>query len=167
MASELRVDKIIPTGGVPSDSVSGNTTFFGAGGVIQVVSSIETGAVSTTSTSFINSGQNCVITPKFSTSKILVLFNCANYNNGDDGHTYWTIYRDSTNLGHSTEGFTLASCGDNGRGRWNHCSMHILDNPATTSAVTYKIYFRKGTAGTSYMRLNDSHRSFMTVMEVS
>ena len=34
MSSELRVDKIIPTGGVPSDSVSGNTTFFGAGGVI-------------------------------------------------------------------------------------------------------------------------------------
>ena len=36
MSSELRVDKIIPVDGVPSDS-GANPLYLGAGGVVQVV----------------------------------------------------------------------------------------------------------------------------------
>ena len=64
MASELRVDKIIPTTGVPTN---------GTGGVIQTVySQFKSTTLSTTSTSFIDTGTSATITPKFATSKILI-----------------------------------------------------------------------------------------------
>ena len=77
MSSELRVDKIIPTGGIGSDS----STVKHAGGVIQIVEVNYCTEVSVTATSFqqIMSG---TITPKFSTSKIRAEFNmdCAKVN---------------------------------------------------------------------------------------
>ena len=64
MSSELRVDKIIPTGGVPTG---------GGGGIIQVVSAYKGDNFSTSSTTFVDiTGLSATITPKFSTSKILV-----------------------------------------------------------------------------------------------
>ena len=71
MSSELRVDKIIPTAGVPTG---------GAGGVIQVVGTMNTTQVSTTATALgspTDSGMSVVITPKFATSKILIMVNAS------------------------------------------------------------------------------------------
>ena len=71
MSSELRVDKIIPTAGVPTG---------GAGGVIQVVGTMNTTQVSSTTTALgnpTNSGMSVVITPKFATSKILIMVNAS------------------------------------------------------------------------------------------
>ena len=65
MTSELRVDKIIPTTGAPTN---------GGGGVIQVVSVTKTDTGSSTSTSTAEdvTGLTLSITPKFSTSKLLI-----------------------------------------------------------------------------------------------
>ena len=66
MASQLRVDKIVPVDGVPTG---------GGGGIIQVVSSTKTdissGTVTATS-DWTGHGLSVTITPKFSTSKILI-----------------------------------------------------------------------------------------------
>ena len=60
MASQLRVDKIVPVDGVPTN---------GGGGIIQVVSTTKTDTFSTTSTSFTDvTGFSVNITPKFSSS---------------------------------------------------------------------------------------------------
>ena len=64
MSSELRVDKIIPVDGVPAT---------GGGGIVQVVHGTKSGEVTTTSTSFVDTGVTATITPKFNTSKILVI----------------------------------------------------------------------------------------------
>ena len=64
MASELRVDKIIPYDGVPSG---------GGGGIIQVKMGTLTSVFTTTSSSMVDTGLSVSITPKFSTSKVLVL----------------------------------------------------------------------------------------------
>ena len=64
MSSELRVDKIIPTSGVPAT---------GGGGVVQVVHGTKSGEVTITTTSFQDTGVTATITPKFNTSKILVI----------------------------------------------------------------------------------------------
>ena len=70
MSSELRVDKIIPTGGAPSGS-----GILGGGGVIQVVSMDLVSTAATTSTSYVDvTNFNLTITPKFSTSKFLVTY---------------------------------------------------------------------------------------------
>ena len=70
MASELRVDKIIPTGGIGSDS----STVKYAGGVVQIVEVNYCTQVTVTATNFqqIMSG---TITPKFATSKIIISIN--------------------------------------------------------------------------------------------
>ena len=69
MSSELRVDKINPVDGVSTDS--GNNRY--GGGIIQVVQSYGNGAeTQTSSTSYVATGTAATITPKFSTSKIMV-----------------------------------------------------------------------------------------------
>ena len=66
MSSELRVDKIVPTTGVPTG---------GGGGIIQVVSSNKTDYQSTQSGSYVDiTGLSCTITPKYSTSKMFVQY---------------------------------------------------------------------------------------------
>ena len=67
MASELRVDKIIPTDGVPTG---------GGGGIIQVKQTLKTDSFHTTSQSYTDiTGMTISITPKFNTSKILLQCN--------------------------------------------------------------------------------------------
>ena len=51
MSSELRVDKIIPVDGVPSDSGT-NPLYLGAGGVVQVVYAQTRTQQSTSSSTF-------------------------------------------------------------------------------------------------------------------
>ena len=69
MSSQLRVDKILPVDGTPTG---------GGGGIIQVVSTAKTDIFSTTNgvtgSGFAPvTGLAATITPKFSTSKILVM----------------------------------------------------------------------------------------------
>ena len=65
MASQLRVDKIVPVDGAPSG---------GGGGIVQCVSTTKTDTFTTASTSFTDvTGLSATITPKFSTSKIFVM----------------------------------------------------------------------------------------------
>ena len=69
MSSQLRVDKILPVDGAPTN---------GGGGIIQVKSVVKTDLFNTNSSSFTDiTGLSVSITPKFSTSKILFQFHLA------------------------------------------------------------------------------------------
>ena len=125
MASELRVDKIIPTSGVPAT---------GGGGVVQVVHGTKSGEVTITTTSFQDTGVTATITPKFNTSKILVQTTQPFLYNSNTAQGFRTfLLRGSTII---TMHEDYASGGD----EWKFAShnMLYLDSPATTSAVTYK-----------------------------
>ena len=64
MASELRVDKIVPVDGVPTG---------GGGGIVQIKSTHITAAFTTQSETYTDiTGHSVTITPKFNTSKILI-----------------------------------------------------------------------------------------------
>lgn len=119
-----------------------------AGSVLQVVQgTLSSGYTGTSSTTFVTSGITASITPKFSTSKILVQFASSLYLSAGIGPSYTTIYRNSTNLSSSGVGgigaefYGLGNC-------WIPCSGVYLDSPATTSATTYAVYIRVS-AGTS------------------
>ena len=145
MTSELRVDKIVPTTGVASDS--GNIRY--GGGIIQVVQSYGNGAESqTSSTSYVATGTAATITPKFSTSKIMVEVmggTCAA--SGDGNGMNVSVYR-SINGGaftamHGVSGRPSTSlwrvyC-NSGRVQMG-CAVKVLDAPATTNPVEYKVY---------------------------
>ena len=162
MASELRVDKIIPTAGVPTG---------GAGGVIQVVGTMNTTQVSTTTTALgspTDSGMSVVITPKFATSKILIMINASM---GGDGsaHVNAMIKRNGTLINYSP-------CVDDGildysiNAVSSNSSWNFFDSPNSTSALTYGFFFsRYGGSGTAYFNNNSNHYSCstMTAMELS
>ena len=165
MSSELRVDKIVPTGGVPSG---------GGGGIIQITQGSTNNRVETSSQTFVESNLSGTITPKFNTSKIFVQVSADVNNNGAGNNIILTLYRSIggggfSNIGHSTYGFTQLR----GDGSRMHVPVYIgyLDSPSTTSAVTYKVYVRKTAAGSGNVEFpaqNGFQNSvYIHMMEVS
>ena len=74
--SQLKVNSIVPTGGLPSGA---------NGGIIQIVHAETTSQVSDTSGSFVDSGITATITPSSNSSKILVV-----------ASMQWFIFRNAT-----------------------------------------------------------------------
>lgn len=122
--------------------------FMSAGSVLQVVQNEQTIArFATTSTTFQDTGFFVNITPTSTSNKILVLANWFGLIQGAS-YIYATIFRDSTDLAadwNSTEGLGLSGYNSVG-GIWQPFIYSVLDAPATTSQVTYKLYGRSGSA---------------------
>tara|TARA_R100000353_G_scaffold7374_1_gene9224 strand:+ start:1782 stop:2315 length:534 start_codon:yes stop_codon:yes gene_type:complete len=138
--SQLKVNSIVPAGGLPSGS---------NGGIIQVKQTLKTDAFSMNSNSFTDvTGMTVAITPSSNSNKILIRLDLCY---GGQGNLYGLInlYRGSTHIGASTAvslsnqllGTFGATCGnnDNDYYKLHNANYQILDSPATTSAVTYKI----------------------------
>jgi hypothetical protein len=113
-----------------------------AGQVLQVVSANTTSITSTTSTSFVTTGFSVSITPKFATSKIIVMMAGGNFDNNSTSNAgiYYTFYRNNTTLLGGADGIGITktvtvrilAAG----------SMLIYDTPSTTSATTYTLYIK-------------------------
>jgi len=173
--SQIKVNSIIPVAGVPTG---------GGGGIIQVKSVVKTDVFTSNSTSFVDiTGMSVNITPTSSTSKILVMAQCAI--TGEDAGTGIMLDRDGTepikaNASGSRQRFTMiGTYADSGMdNRYGNGANHIsfLDSPATTSQVTYKLKAKTRTSSTFYVNqtsytgdnTNGSlGTSTLTVMEVS
>ena len=151
------------------------------GTVLQVVSTTLTTTFSTTTTGAFTdiTGLSVSITPKFSTSKILVAFNGMLSGTVAVSGFNVRIVRDSTAVGVGTStGSRTASTSSGYVGEANFpvsTSGSFLDSPATTSATTYKIqyfiaagtfYCNRGQADTDSAGIPRSV-STITVMEVA
>ena len=84
MSSELRVDKIVPTAGVPTG---------GGGGIIQILQGSTNNRVETSSQSFVATNLSATITPKFNTSKIFVMVSGDCNTNAINNEIYISIFR--------------------------------------------------------------------------
>lgn len=133
-----------------------------AGSVLQVVSATTAVQASTTSTSFVTTGFSATITPKFSTSKILVMVQTTSAQSGSNQNIQ-TIYRNgTTNIGQSIYGLSIFSAS----GSYDtNTSLLGFDSPVSTSATTYAVYFRTNT-GTCYFG-EGSTQTTMIVMEIA
>jgi hypothetical protein len=85
------------------------------------------------------------ITPSSASNKIVIFVNHYSFN--DTSTSFYTIYRDATNLG-NTDGFAIWN--SRGGNQTGISSYNYLDSPATTSPITYQVYM-KTSAGTGYM----------------
>ena len=144
------------------------------GTVLQVVSTTKTDVFSMTSTVTYTdvTGLSVSITPKSSSSKILVSVFITNGNTGAN-HNNFNLLRGSTNLAQpaadtyaSTIGSSFGSNSD-----FLVASFSHLDSPSTTSSVTYKIQARVS-GGTLYVNRrgdlsNVTAASSITVMEIA
>ena len=152
MTSQLRVDKIVPVDGVPSG---------GGGGVIQVVSTEKTdgvfGTTANLQTKETITGLNATITPKFSTSKILIIMNLLGGASADTTIA-GTIERGSTPIGiadaRNSRTRNTFGCGIPASGatwRTHSVSRILVDSPVTTNATTYSIKIGGNGAQTVYI----------------
>jgi len=136
-----------------------NGTFYAHDAIRQIVQSVKTDTSSTNSTSFIDTGVSVTITPKTSTSKILISYSVnAGVNNG---HGYLRLVRDGTPIAIGDAAGSRYQCTHAPRGDTHNqdiipCSMEFLDVPATTSAVTYKIQMAVAVS-VYYIYINRNH----------
>ena len=186
MASQLRVDKIVPVDGVPTG---------GGGGIIQVAQSTKQDAFAYTASSkdpvdITGTDQNgagsifCVkITPKFTSSKILFSCNFTLGMGGGAAYVQAFMRRGSTLLlpgTHGTGAMVNCTFGRSGTGSAyyvENVSFTVLDSPNSTSELTYKVQLGKGDnsyevyvnrpATLDNQPYNTLGSSTLTVMEVS
>ena len=166
MSSELRVDKIIPTAGVPTG---------GGGGVVQVVNLVKTDSFSTTSTSLVDiTGFTLSITPKFNTSKIMVIASGYISSQGNDHGVHLFFYRTRSGQSDVEVGKSYNQKNNVQSQTGGTFIIQNLDSPATTSAVTYM--GRLKTDSSSYNArigaggnggTNNIPESVITLMEIS
>jgi len=139
-----------------------------AGQVLQVVQSTIQAGASTTSASFVTTGLTASITPKFSTSKVLVCVNILAYINASGGQSTVTVFRGTV------AGTDLGASNNNGFGSAFSTSSEtmsvisgmVLDTPATTSATTYTVGFRRKDFGTAWVMV-DNQKASITLMEIA
>ena len=154
MTSQLRVDKIVPVDGVPTG---------GGGGIIQVVQTVKQDQFTTSSTSYVDvTGMSATITPKFSTSKILVMVMTTVQQTGT--RTRFDIHNSTS--GGRISGSSNGMQGAEGTSINMPCHMSFLHSPATTSATTYKLQMLNTGGSTSYFNAS-THTGTLTLMEVS
>lgn len=139
--STLKVNKIIPTAGVPTG---------GGGGIIQIKHTTKDDYFSTGSTSFTDvTGLSVAITPTSSSSKIFIMA-CVQYSSAGSGgsRVQWRILQ--SHAGGTAAVATGAANGSNlevtagsestgGGGNMKSATINFLDSPGRSDEVTYKI----------------------------
>ena len=168
MTSQIRVDSIVPTTGVPTG---------GGGGTVQCVQDVLTSTVTVTSTSFTDVGLSATITPRSNSNKILAIADISS--SGSNGnYILFQLVRDSTNIYRGTDSKTYlaskafypyAPNNDEGSAVGN-TNIVFLDSPQDNSPITYKVQVRV-TSNTATINGRDDNdtclASSLTLMEVS
>ena len=174
--SELRTNRIVPRDGLVSSTGKG-------GGIIQVVhGSTGTLMSQTTIDTHYDTNLSATITPTRSDSKILVMVSqMCTVRCTAAGQYAMSLDLVRTPAGGSSviiiDGDDSASAMGNFHGRAGTPSsyneqasmvpLNILDEPATTVAVTYKTTALLSTANSTMKLQEDGVKSFITLMEVS
>ena len=144
------------------------------GTVLQTVFAEHASEVSLAAGGYIDSGLTATITPKSTSSKILIKtsmhFRCAS-NAGHDAGIGWRIIRGSTNIWTSTTSYRIysyESASDASQIRGSD-KINYLDSPSSTSALVYKIQgVGYNAGGNTNIRIQDSgNQSSMLLMEIA
>ena len=137
----------------------------GAGTVLQVVQASYSTPTTTSSASYVDTGLSASITPKFSTSKILVMVHHTScYKETNNTNLKLQLVRGSTVIAlvEQAGGYTANSTENN----FGSCSLAYLDSPATTSSTTYKTQMRADNGATVGVQRNSSVSS-ITLLEIA
>ena len=170
MASTLTVDNIVGATSASAIKIPGH--------VIQAVDASHTGGTTVQNTTFTDTGLSCTITPKFSTSKILVT--CTQqvqaWNTGSYATARWrivrniaggsfsAIYQDSNA---SNGNIFYYDYGGSGINCYTPISYTMIDSPSTTSACTYKTQGCQGSNGGNRAVFNGDAPGRIVLMEIA
>lgn len=140
----------------------------GVGGkVLQVVYAEDTGIVSSTTTTYVDTGLSGTITPSSTSSKILIHITLA-----DAQKVSTDTYLRCRALRNGSEIFTFVGqagyTGSTASNNVGSLTAHYLDSPASTTALVYKTQFHNaGNSGTVYLQPDGNGRSTMILMEIA
>ena len=160
---------IIPTGQTLEVADNLRHDDMPVGSILQVVSATSSSQVGTTSTSFVDTGLSCSITPKFSSSKIFVSVSQAFSMVGPNDNQYQAnliIADGSNNTLFGATSWDQFRIKDMIAISWQ-VNLEYLHAPSTTSAFTYKTRMKSqyGTGNNVYAQYSNSNSS-MTLLEV-
>ena len=153
---------------------------FPTGSVLQVVQATDTTDLtySTTDTWADLGNLSQAITPKFSTSKILVSCQIGCVDHAQNSYLVAFKYvRGSTTIGGAFDSGTGGSTGTRGEGSGDTNAIYpailpqFLDSPNTTSATTYKVQYNNYNGGNFYYLrdagTNESYIATLTLTEIA
>ena len=153
---------------------------FPTGTVLQVLQATDTTDTTyTTTNTWADLGNlSQAITPKFSTSKILVSCQIGCVDHAQPSYLVAFKYvRGSTTIGGAFDTGTGGSTGIRGRATgdtnavYNCVLPQFLDSPSTTSATTYKVQYNNYNGNTFYYlrdaTLNESYIATLTLTEIA
>jgi len=140
------------------------------GSILQVVQSVFTTEVSSTSSTYADTGLTATITPTSATSKILVLVNhnACRKSGGADTALGFKLLRAGSVIANIDQ--YVAWTGSTSSSAVGSSDLIYLDSPATTSATIYKTQLANLTAaGTVYLNVTNTFAptSTITLMEIA
>jgi len=142
-----------------NETVGGNLTVSGSitggsfngvtGRIVQVITSTS-GAAYTTSSSYSTTGHSATITPTSTSSKILIMVHAMLWQTNvyASGNAIVALYKNGSNLVSGAD-WVIVNADPNGGTAACYgafCITH-LDQPLTTSATTYEVYFKATNSG--------------------
>jgi len=136
-----------------------------SGSVLQVVydsTSVGETTTQTSSTNQTTSALSVNITPKSTSSKILLMVDIQSYVGINGANVYYNIFRDGTRI--TTDGNAMRHFVAGGTAVMS-AAASFVDSPSTTSQVTYDIRYYVS-AGTGYVSVNNG-QSQITAMEIA
>jgi hypothetical protein len=146
-----------------TDPGGGSSSWIGAvsrsGGILQVVQTSKTDTFSTTSTTPVDiTGLSATITPRSTSSKILVICSFST-NRTSVATSAFQLLRGSTNIGGgdvaSSRLSAISAFTNHASNYFGQVAFEFLDSPSTTSSTTYKVQgFTE--AGTLYLGRSNS-----------
>ena len=162
--STLKVDTIQKTNG--SAPTLSDLSISHAGSILQTRFTQTSTEVTVAGTTWTDSGLSLAITPKATSSTILVVAGCC-FDVETSDNASIRILRDSTNI-HEQAYMAYSSATG-----W-HIERDFVqyeDSPSTTSAITYKVQFQRTTGDTTlYMNYDSGSNesiSSLTLMEIA
>lgn len=152
--------------GTAGVTFNNSTVQASAGVVLQVVNATFSSSFSTASSTYVSTGFGASITPKFATSKILILARVpvgfpAGVNNAGIGVA---LYRNTTAL-YTPLAYEEFIVGTPVTPRWV-TSINWLDSPATTSSTSYNLYVASYLGGGT-ASVNETGPTSITLMEIA
>ena len=139
-----------------------------AGSVLQVVNATYSTSTSNSTNVYADTGLTATITPKFATSKIIVLVNQSSVSRGtgnNSSQVKLNIVRNSTEIAIILNGWSYT--GSSAYYPSTSASACYLDSPATTSATTYKTQFNNPANAAQVTVQEAGGTSTITLLEIA
>jgi hypothetical protein len=136
-----------------------------SGSILQVVYASTTTSVDSSSATFADTGLSVTITPKFSSSKIIVAFSTHCFKSSDFQTNYMgtKVLRGATEIARPTYYFLQTGAAEQHR---QTLTFFMQDSPATTSATTYKVQFNSADAKSFVRVMADNTLGTIFALEV-